>query len=442
MGLLDIFKKKQRGGSMQWTINSSGEWIYPSNKSDAYIKDGYQSLPNVYSIISMVLDKSTIVPFEVYKVKSKSKEQKYKSMMCDPRNYAKALRYKNEAYEKIENSPIEQMLLKPNSYQTTEELWYQVDGYKMLTGNSFLYHIGVGSTNEIHNLPSPLVDIKVKGTPFDPVFNYKVNYLTNELEGEEVMHFKYFNPITSGSQPSEQYKGQSPLQSCRLLLGKYKDADLTQGFQFKNMGPAGMITGTGDGDSINEEQAIQVKDRFKQLHQGVHTAGEVMVTPSKLDWTAFGLSPVDLNITEGKREMLSELCNVYKVPIGLFSDTNSTENNMIESRKSLITDAVIPLVESRKGVLNKFISEKFGEDIKIEFDYSVFHEMQDDIDKQATAASKMYWISPNEKRALTGYDQDTDPNMDKKYFPSGLTMLDDIAEPVNDINEDLLDIDA
>jgi HK97 family phage portal protein len=352
------------------------------------------------------------------------------------------MKLKNEAYDKVENSDLEKLLLNPNNYQTLNDLNWNLDGYKMLTGNSYAYLIKVGSTSELHAIPSPFVDVKVKGTPFDPILKYNVTYLDSEIDGEEMLHFKYWNPITSSEVPANSFKGQSPLQSCRMLLGRYKDADITQGFMFKNMGPTGMITGkTNTADGLTENQATAIQDKFKQQHTGTYKAGEIMVTPSALDWVSFGLSPVDLNILQSKREALSELCNAYNVPIGMFSDTNSTENNMIESRKSMITDAVIPIVEARKMVLNKFLVPKFGEDLVIEYDYSIFHELQDDIEKQANAAVKMYWISPNEKRSMTGFDQDPDPNMNKYYFPTGLETLDNINTDMGQIDEALLNED-
>jgi len=155
MALFDFLGRKQRNYNVTWTLNKYGEWVYPDEKSDAYINDGYKKLPNVYALIAFILSKTTIVPFEIYKVKSASKERKYKAMMNNPRNFAKALQLKNEAYDKAENTDLEKMLLNPNTYQALEDLWWEIDGYKMLTGNSYLYHIGVGSTNEVHNIPAP-----------------------------------------------------------------------------------------------------------------------------------------------------------------------------------------------------------------------------------------------------------------------------------------------
>jgi len=438
MSIFDRFFKKAINLNVKWTISKSGEWVYPDSKSDTYIDKGFKELPNVYGLIEAILSKSTIVPFEVFKVKSKSKELKYKAMM-ESGNYIKALKYKAEAYDKIENSTIEELLLNPNDYQNTAEQNYDIDGYKLLTGNSYLYHIGVGSTHEFHTLPAPCVDIKVSGSPFSPQFEYKVNYLENTLKGEDVLHFKKWNPITSGQSPTKQFKGLSPLQSCRLLLGRYKNADLTQGFQFENMGPGGMITGaTSSADGLSEEQATAIQDKFKQQHQGVHKAGDILVTPSALTWTAFGLSAVDLNILASKTEMVNELCNVYQYPSDLMGG-DKKYNNFAEARKAVITDCVIPLVEARKSVYNKFIKDVLGESVIIEYDYTIFPEMQSDLVKQSQVAAQSNWLTIDEKRAMMGYDQLQESERKNVLIPSGLSTLEDLYTTDDTIDEEQLD---
>jgi len=442
MSIFDRFFKKAANYNVRWTISKNGEWIYPDSKSDTYIDKGYKELPNVYGLIEAILSKSTIVPFEVFKVKSRSKELKYKAMM-ESGNYIKALQYKAEAYEKLEGSVVEEMLLKPNNYQSGTDLNYDLDGYKLLTGNSYAYHIGAGSLHELHSIPAPCVDIKVSGNPFTPEFSYKVNYLENPLKGEDVLHFKKWNPITSGQSPTKQFKGLSPLQSCRLLLGRYKNADLTQGFQFENMGPGGMITGaTANAGDFTTEQAQAVQDKFKQQHQGVHKAGDILVTPSALKWTAFGLSAVDLNIIASKKEMIDELCNVYQYPSDLMGGEKKY-NNFEQARKAAITDAVIPVVEARKAVFNKFIKNVLKEDLVIEYDYTIFPELQDDIEKQSRVAMTSYILTMDERRAIMGYDMLKDSERKNVIIPSGLSTLEDLYSTDEvDINEDLLDANS
>lgn len=417
--------KKATNYNVSWTISKTGTWIYPDEKADSFIKNGYKELPNVYGLIEAILSKSTIVPFEVFKVKSRSKEQKYKAMM-ESGNYVKALKYKAEAYERVENSLVEELLLNPNEYQSGTQLNYDIDGYQLLTGNSYLYHIGVGSAHELHSIPSPCVDIRVSGSAFSPTFKYKVNYLQDTLSGDDVLHFRKWNPILSGQSPTKQFKGLSPLQSCRLLLGRYKNADLTQGFQFENMGPGGMITGaTSSADGLTTEQATAIQDKFKQQHQGVHKAGDILVTPSALTWTAFGLSAVDLNIIASKTEMVNELCNVYQYPSDLMGG-DKKYNNFAEARKAVITDCVIPLCESRKGVLNKWIKNKLKQDVIIEYDYTIFPEMQDDLEKQSRIAMTSYVLTFDERRAIMGYDKLKESERKNVIIPSGLSTLEDL----------------
>jgi len=230
------------------------------------------------------------------------------------------------------------------------------------------------------------------------------------------------------------------LQSCRLLLGRYKNADLTQGFQFENMGPGGMITGaTSTADGLTTEQAQSIQDKFKQQHQGVHRAGDILVTPSALTWTAFGLSAVDLNILASKTEMVNELCNVYQYPSDLMGG-NKKYNNFAEARKAVITDCIIPLVEARKGVYNKFIKDVLGESVIIEYDYTIFPEMQDDLEKMAKIAEASTCLTYDERRAIQGYDQLKDSERKFVIIPSGKTTLEDLYTTDTDIiDEESLD---
>lgn len=427
------------------------KWLWPDDNKNVYIEHGYKELPNLYSIIDIILQKSKIVPFDVYKVKSKSKFNKYKAMMNSaktPNDLARAIVMKNLSMEAVEGSEIEALLLNPNPQQTTAELFEQLDGYKLLTGNTYLWGwvpgVGVNAKKpqQLHVPPATMVTV-VTGTLDQPVTEYKIDYIEEHIPADEILHIKNWKPLTSFNNFDDSVYGMSPLISSRRLLQRYKDADIAQGTMFKNMAPAGILAGE-KGSETNEEQAIAIKDRFKQLYGGADKAGEIIVTSAAMKWQQIGLSPVDLKILEAKEEMLNELCNIYHVPIGMFTKVNSTENNMVESRKMLITDAVIPLVEARKAALNKWLAPKFDDNIVIEFDYTVFSEISQELQALVTTAKDMYWITPNEKRAMTNYDQDPMPEMNRYYFPSNLMPLDMIGadpgiidvDPLLDLEED------
>lgn len=442
MGLLTK-KRESKALNTNLTYSLTGEqWLTPNNHSNTYI-DGYKKLPNLYGIISLITQKSSIVPFEVMRVKNKGAAQKYKSMIkaiTAQTDYKKIMKVKEQAYEVIPNSEIEELLLKPNSKQSMEELNEAFDGYLLLTGNAYLMAstpgIGKNATkpSELHVLPSTMTEPISENLE---VTKYKVEYYPNHIEAEYVGHAKYFNPITSGELAGNQLIGLSPLTSCRNLIKKYESADIAQGSMFTNMGPAGILS--GEGGELTEDQAVAVQDRFDQNRTGVDKANKIAVTPVRMHWTQIGLSPVDLDIIAGKEEMLAELCNVYHLDIGIVSGQNSTDNNMDNARKRTITDAVIPVVEKRKQVYNNWLAPKFGEDIVLVPDYSIFPEMQEDLKQQAEIAGLAWWLTPSERRELTGYDVDATPAMNKYYIPSGLTPIEDLSLDIEDADEEILD---
>ena len=444
MTLKDLFRAKPREkalanyGNLNW-MYVNGQFVIDEDRSTTYIDKGYKSLPNLYGIISLITSKSSIVPHETFRVTNQSKFRKYKAQMksaSTTRDYAKAMVTKAQAMEKVEGTELDRLLTNPNQYQSIEEFYESVDGYLLLTGNSYMW--GLGATRkpkELHSLIAPCVTIKTGKSWIDPVQAYTLSYMGDAIPAEEVGHLKYWNPVSTYVKPEDLIYGLSPLKSCRGLLGKYSEADIAQGSMFKNMGVSGILSGDGE---LGEEQARSLQDRWKQLYGGSQKAGDIAITSANVKWNQIGLSPVDLNIIQGKEEILGELCNVYHVPIGMFTKVNSTENNMVEGRKMFITDAIIPLVERRKNVINRWLAPKFGDNLVVEYDYTCFSEMNEDMDKMVDAAVKSYWTTPEEKRVLTGYDRSGVEGMDDFYFPTGLTRLQDLNGEIEPINEEEL----
>lgn len=448
MALKDLFVKKPKEkqmanyGNLNWRF-VNGQFVIDEDRSTTYIDKGYKSLPNLYGIISLIISKSSIVPHETFKVVDQSKYRKYRAQMksaSTTRDYAKAMVTKVQAMEKVEGTELDELLTKPNKYQSIEDFYESVDGYLLLTGNAYMYGMSTGLSNstpiELHSLIAPSVTIKAGDSWRDRVQSYSLSFMADAIPGDEVGHIKYWNPISTMSKGEDLLYGLSPLKSCRTLLGKYKEADIAQGSMFKNMGVSGILAGDGE---INEEQARALSDKWKQLYGGSQKAGDIAITSAQVKWHQIGLSPVDLNIIQGKHEMLQELCNVYHIDIGLVTGQSSTDNNMDNARARSITDAVIPLVERRKGVINRWLAPKFGDNLVVEYDYSVFSEMNEDLDKLTDAAVKSYWLTPNEKRQLTNYDKAEEEGMDDFYFPTGLTRLQDLNGDVEMIDEQLLD---
>src|SRR4030042_1947568 len=126
--------------------------------------------------------------------KAQGKYQKYKSLMQLAKttsDFANIVKYKNEAFDKVENTEIENLLLNPNNQQSTQELFESLDGYKLLTGNAYLFGItpglGLNATKpkELYSIPSPMVSI-IPISVFEGVKGYKFQFINEEIEASEV----------------------------------------------------------------------------------------------------------------------------------------------------------------------------------------------------------------------------------------------------------------
>lgn len=450
MGFKELFtgkskpiEAKQRANyNMTWTL-INGQFVPDEDRSTTYIDKGYKSLPNLYGVISWIISKSSIVPHETFVIKNQAKYHKYQAQIksaTTTKDYAKAMITKAQAMEKVENTKLDELLYKPNSHQSTQEFYESIDGYLLLTGNSYMYHLQAAGAMELHSLVSPAVTIKTGDSWRNPVSAYAVDYLKEVLKADEVGHLKYFNPISIYQKPKDFVYGMPPLMACRMLLGKYKDADLAQGSAFKNMGVAGFLSGVGE---MTAQQLSEAKAKWKQTYQsGPLNASEIAIMSEGVEWHNIGLSPVDLNILQSKEEILGEICNVFHLPIGLFTKVNSTENNMVESRKMAITDAIIPICEKRKEIINRWLAPKIDKRFHIEYDYTVFSEMSEDMEKLAKSLKLIDEVTPNEKRQALGYDVMKDPNMDKIYMSTGKVPLDDLNAVEEEINEEKLEPDT
>ena len=177
-----------------------------------------------------------------------------------------------------------------------------------------------------------------------------------------------------------------------------------------------------DEGDLNETQARALKQKFKQQYQGSNNAGDVIITPKKLSWVNFGLNATDLSLLEQYDSTIKDLCNIYNVPVQLLNNTSaSTYNNQKEAKKALYQNAVIPELIKVRDELNRWLTPLYGDKLYIDFDFTVIPELQEETEKVVQQMSQAWWLTPNEKRAATGYGIDEEnPDLDKYYVPANL----------------------
>ena len=452
MGLFDIFTKKKINTLFPTIpMNSQiaierGIVTWQGADQRSFVDDGYVANDIVYSIIKLITDKAKIAPFHVYKVVDEKAAKKYKSLAAQKDINLKELEtLHKKAYELYTGDQrLNELLKYPNEEDCWSDLVEQWCGFKLITGNSFIYGKLIEAGNnqgkpfELFALPSQYMAIIANINVFPPTrAGYQLYYGQMwSFDTKEILHDKYFNPqwgVTGG-----QLYGQSPLRAAAKNLTRSNEAKTAAVASFQNGGPAGVLFMNDErfDPTSGQAQAQALKTAVSQKG-GSANFNSIAVSGYKVDWKQIGLSPVELNIIESEKWDLKALCNIYGVPSQLLNDSDSkTYNNQREGEKALTLRCAIPLLNSLTENLNRKLHTDWGykgTNLYVDYDLSVFGELEANKAEQTAWLNTAWWISPKQKLDIMNIevpDYIPTEELEKLYIPTGLQTIDQF-QPLN-----------
>ena len=452
MGLFDIFTKKKINTLFPTIpMNSQiaierGIVTWQGADQRSFVDDGYVANDIVYSIIKLITDKAKLAPFHVYKVVDEKAAKKYKSLAAQKDINLKELEtLHKKAYELYTGDQrLNELLKYPNEEDCWSDLVEQWCGFKLITGNSFIYGKLIEAGNnqgkpyELFALPSQFMAIIANINVFPPTrAGYQLYYGQMwSFDTKEILHDKYFNPqwgVTGG-----QLYGQSPLRAAAKNLTRSNEAKTAAVASFQNGGPAGVLFMNDErfDPTSGQAQAQALKTAVSQKG-GAANFNSIAVSGYKVDWKQIGLSPVELNIIESEKWDLKALCNIYGVPSQLLNDSDSkTYNNQREGEKALTLRCAIPLLNALTENLNRKLHTDWGykgTNLYVDYDLSVYGELEANKAEQTAWLNTAWWISPKQKLDIMNIevpDYIPTEELEKLYIPTGLQTIDQF-EPLN-----------
>lgn len=414
---------------------SWGDWTLRK-----YVEHGYMGNADIYSIVNRITRTAACAPFRVYRIKDKKKHLKYKAWTGERstiESIQKAMLIKESTYEEDENHPMNALLKNPNNYQGANEFVQTCIGFKLITGNRFLFinkldaGANKGKPHGLYNLPPQHMTIKAGGKMFE-VIEYILNCgWYTEIPKEYVIHSRYWNP--NYDMAGSHLWGLSPLKAASKTLERSNKAEERGVIMLDNAGAAGVLfnkSGTDDEDSV--ERMGQMKKKINEEVLGVENAGAIVLANGDLGYLNFGLTAEQMTLIEQEKFGIERFANIYAVPPGLFmASANATDNNIKAWNKQLITQACLPALSDLRDDLNQ-VAAMYGDEIYVDYDISVFPELQEDLEKVAKIFDR-WCFTGNETRLALGYDEDSVEPMMKKYLIRGTW------QEINNLNPDLLD---
>ena len=422
MGLFDIFKTSatkqlidQRVSQNQlnralFGVYSSGMPFVLKDHPEEFVRTGYMGNPVVYSVINIITRALSAVPFNVYVVKDGKRKTYYKNYSgrkraADP---VRAMNLKKQTLELAEQSDLQGVLERPNPLQGQSEFIENLQGFKEVTGNTYIHGVEVDSVfGELWVMPAHLTEIISDGGLESIIRGYRITEYTYDVElpEETVLHMKYWSPDYSGV--GTHLYGMSPIRASRKVLQQSNDSFTAMNRALQNMGAEGMLT--LDGEELNQQQVDELQKQIDEKGTGAKNYKKILVSTAKWRWERFGISPTDLNVIASMRETKRELCDIYGISSELMNDPdNKTQANKKEARKGLYYETILPKADSLRDELNRWLVPRFnardGVEYFIDYDINAVEALSEDLNEKVQALANAWVITGNEFREAIGYD--------------------------------------
>jgi HK97 family phage portal protein len=396
-----------------------------------YIEKGYNLNPHVYACINYITKAIQKIPFDVYEVVD---EKSYKrSLSLKSYSVEKSDHFSTKALQLTTNEQLRQILKTPNENETWESFIEQSIGYKLLTGNNYIYGLtpkGFKNITKLYNIPSQLVTIKL-GDVMQPVKKYNIGFGNNinwYLDPETVLHRKYWNP--SFSEETMNVYGLSPMASLKNVVLRTNEAKAASHAMFENGIPAGVLSNES-GISMTPEDLKIMEAQFRNKFGKGKNANKLIFSSQKLGWQSLGMSSVDMQIIEAEKADLRDVCRVFGVPSVLINDNEqSTYSNVLEAEKRFWSNTALPIMDSLVTDLNRFLLNSYslsdGKKYVIDYDVKAIPALQDDTDKISarllTEMERGVW-TPNEVRMMLDKPIGDAPHLNEYFMASNLIKI-------------------
>lgn len=427
-----LFKSNRRW----WFWNTGTREVLPDMTQTRAIDDGFNSNAAVYAIVNDDADKFASIPRYVYDAKS----------MADKQQRRMPTHLKAVAGAKVVQNDLSKLLSRPNPYEGQAAWLKKVRAYYKVSGEAFIWlnRGDVGDKNDMQQDLMPVLEMYVLPTDMTKVvpdpenlwgvagYILEVGGVQMPIRKNDVIHWKSIN-LKWDASTKEHLRGMSPLKPGAATLQQNNDATLGATRMYQNDGSKGVIYGEDNRPnaiSPTQESTIRsVVDR-KINNNDIKGAVASIFGLGKLGYIDLGGTSVDLQLLEGKKMTWQELCAVLGVPFE-FYNTETTFANKEWAQKNWVTNKIIPACKEFDDELNRQLLKAFkleGQAV-IASDFSELPELQENMKELAEWLERAYWILPNEKREMMGYEKVTDPLFDEPWMPSTLTPLSQMNEP-------------
>jgi len=369
-------EKKESQVANLIAARSLGKPVWTPRQYDRLSEEGYQKNVIVFRCVSLIAQGVGSVPWVL-----------------------------KESGMTVSDHPLQKLIRSPNPNQALSRFMEAIAAYLLLSGNGYLEMVEVdGEPMELHLLRPDRVRVIPGNHGVPEAYEYRVGNLSKRIEvdplngASRVLHLKTFNPLND-------WYGMSPLEAAAQSIdqhnavGGHNLAILQNGAR-----PSGALILPAGILSSSQRQAL--KDDMNDFYRGGPNAGNVFVLEGDWDWKELSMSPKDLDFISGKYLSAREIAQAFGVSsmlVGVPGD--ATFSNYREARYHLWEDTILPILESIKTELNRWLLPCFetSGQLKISYDTDSISALTPRREAHWNKIAHASFLTVNEKRQAVGY---------------------------------------
>lgn len=399
-------------------VFGSDQLIVPKVDLQAQALDGYQANVTVFDCVNLISRACAGIPW-VLMEKGATKSSRPRRVMtfktaAKAMSTGKRISVKSVARSEIENHRLLTLLERPNDMQGGFEYAENVFGFHLISGNSFETYVtpdtGPNSTVPFELWTLRPDRVKIVGGALGSGYTvghyeYWAGIVQQPFARELILHQKFFSPL-------DDFYGLSPIQvAARVIDGDNKAVVWNHKILSNSGVPPGMLVIKG---GIGADARDRLKEELESRITSPQNARRPLVGEGDIDWKQFAESAIDLDWLEGRKQNRREIARAYNVAPELVGDAEvASYASKEQARKGLYEETCLPLMDRRRDNLNNWLVPLFGDGLFLDYDRDQVEALHEDNTKQFIGLKSADWLSCNDKRAATGYDEYTgDPDED------------------------------
>lgn len=267
--------------------------------------------------------------------------------------------------KEIQNSPVLDLLYKPNPFQTKSDFLKITIINKKLCGDAFWFKVrnGSGQVIELWNLRPDYMEIIKDPELFIKAYKFNKGDGTSEIfDPNDIVHFKYVSP-------TDAHYGMGPVKpaATRIETEGYA-SDYQKDFFLNNGRPDAILKSVG-AVALSEEQKNDMRTEFEKRHKGVGKNSKMAIIEGELDYQQVSISQREMDYIESVKFTRDDILTAFGVPKPIVSITDDVNRANAETAMYIfLSETIKPELDMLDDTINEMlVYPEFSDRIFIQF---------------------------------------------------------------------------